>query len=317
MKTLHVVPHLNLGFIRRELDLLLATQLDSAVEVLHGRNWFDPRRLWTLAGRLRDIRPDVVCAWGLPALRAVRVAAPKTAVVVRKPWTDRGALSPWDRWLLRGVERILVSTRAEAAGLPADKVRVVPTVVAAPGGSVREFDPPRIVCVGPLVPERGFYEAIWAFDILQFVHPTVELVIAGEGPERRRLEQFAERIGQRGRIQLPAAADVGELLAGATVVWVPSFKDRGVGIALQALAAGRPVVASRGPRLAEVIAEAETGYLVPPANKMALAGRTRLLLEDDPLRQRLGAAGWQWARDHCAPDTFVRAWSLACARAAA
>ena len=57
------------------------------------------------------------------------------------------------------------------------------------------------------------------------------------------------------------------------------------------MAAERPVVASRWPGLAEIIVDGETGFMVAPGNKGALARQTRLLLDDDDLRRRMGQAG--------------------------
>jgi glycosyltransferase involved in cell wall biosynthesis len=76
---------------------------------------------------------------------------------------------------------------------------------------------------------------------------------------------------------------------------VPSLTDRGRSVAAEAMLAGRPVVASRWPGLAEVVADGLTGYLVPPDDKAALARQTRPLLENAELRRRLGAAGRQRA----------------------
>ena len=78
------------------------------------------------------------------------------------------------------------------------------------------------------------------------------------------------------------------LLAQAAVVWVPSLADSGFGVALQAMAAGRPVVASRWPALAELVVDGETGYLVQPGSKIELAQKTRRLLGDAGLR-----AAWE------------------------
>jgi glycosyltransferase involved in cell wall biosynthesis len=70
-----------------------------------------------------------------------------------------------------------------------------------------------------------------------------------------------------------------------------------VGAALEAMAVGRPVVASRLPDLAEIVVEGETGFLVEPNNKAALARQTRLLLDDPLRRQRMGESGRQRVRE--------------------
>jgi glycosyltransferase involved in cell wall biosynthesis len=90
-------------------------------------------------------------------------------------------------------------------------------------------------------------------------------------------------------------------------VWLPSRADRGATSALEAMAAGRPVVASRWPGLAEVVADGETGVLVPPGDKAALARETRLLLDDSERRRRMGEAGQRRAADRFSVGAMVGA----------
>jgi glycosyltransferase involved in cell wall biosynthesis len=156
-----------------------------------------------------------------------------------------------------------------------------------------------ILGVGPLERHKGFRDAAWTLDILNALHGNLHLVLAGAGPDRPRVEGFARTIGAGGRVRfLGPTADLGPWLERAEVVWVPSLRPGGVGAALGAMAAGRPVVASALPDLAEVVAGGETGFLVPPGDKAELARRTRRLLEDAGLRERLGEAGRRRAEEH-------------------
>jgi len=85
--------------------------------------------------------------------------------------------------------------------------------------------------------------------------------------------------------------DVAACLAAADVVALPSLQE-GLGVAaLEAMAAGRPVVASRVGGLAEAVVHEETGLLVPPGDPTALATALARLARDPGLRARLGAAG--------------------------
>ena len=80
------------------------------------------------------------------------------------------------------------------------------------------------------------------------------------------------------------------------MVWVPSRDGGGVCAALEAMAAGRPVVATRVPELEEIIVDGETGFLVRRATRPSLARQTRLLLDDAALASRLGS-GRETARE--------------------
>jgi glycosyltransferase involved in cell wall biosynthesis len=337
MKLLHIVPHLRPGALRRDLLLLLTGAADAAVTVctlgdddaalgptgvpvkaLAWTRTLDPRPLWRLARLVREFQPDVIHTWGLSALRAFRLAARKWPgrVVVNKPLPPARALNTLDRWLLRSADRLLVRGAAEAArcrqaGIPEAKLRLVP-----PGVAPQPFVPTdslTIVCAGALRPPTGFWDAIWTLDILRFVHDDIELVIAGEGPERARLECFAENTGLRRRIHFVGEqGDLAALLKSAAMVWIPSRADTGASVALEAMAAGRPVIASRWPALAEVVVDGETGWLIEPGNKMELAQKSRRLLDDPCLRRAMGEAGRRHAGASFSAAQFVPAWWQAC-----
>src|SRR5262249_11334982 len=152
-----------------------------------------------------------------------------------------------------------------------------------------------IVCAGELRPEQGFRDAIWALDMLRFLHPELHLLVIGSGPERTRLEQFSRCLRSHEHVHfLGERPDMAGLLSQAQVVWAPALAGNDVQTALEAMAAGRPVVASNLPAFAEVIASGETGFLVPPGDKANLARETRELLDDPALADRVGAA----ARSH-------------------
>jgi glycosyltransferase involved in cell wall biosynthesis len=138
---------------------------------------------------------------------------------------------------------------------------------------------------------KGFRDAVWAMGVLEFLDLNVHLVLAGDGPDRDRLEAFARRTRVAGRVHfLRAPVDLPGLLDRSDVVWVPD-RHGGRQTALEALAAGRPVVGFRQPALEGVVTDGLTGLLISPGDKVGLARQTRVLLEEDALRRRLGEAG--------------------------
>jgi glycosyltransferase involved in cell wall biosynthesis len=195
----------------------------------------------------------------------------------------------------------------------AQRLHVLWPGVAAPGPGPAAAAPglppeARVVLgVGPLAPHKGFRDAIWAFDILRFLYADLRLVLLGGGPARAHLEHFARVAGVASDVHfLGPVASVGPWLERADVVWVPSLRPGGVGAALEAMAAGRPVVASDLPELREVVLDGETGLLFKPGDKAALARQTRALLDGPGLRRRLGAAAREHARKHFAAAQAVR-----------
>jgi glycosyltransferase involved in cell wall biosynthesis len=148
-----------------------------------------------------------------------------------------------------------------------------------------------IVCTGPLERDRGIRDAIWALDILKYLYDDLHLVIIGDGPERDSLERFAGAIHALDRVHLIGTVPmVGAILQRAEVAWVPGAQG-GTNAALEAMAAGLPVVATNSGILPELVVEAETGFLVEHEDRPALARQTRQLLDDADLRRRLADAG--------------------------
>src|SRR5262249_37010380 len=146
-----------------------------------------------------------------------------------------------------------------------------------------------IACSGIIERGHGFMEAAWVFDILKYVYRDLWLLVLGDGPQRRRVEEFARSLGRDDyRVRFAGARhDAPSLLGLAEVVWV--LGERGGNRAvLEALAAGRPVVARQRADLTELVGE--TGFLVASADRHEAARATRRIIDDALLSQRMQAA---------------------------
>ena len=283
------------------------------VHVLGRTNRLDLVSLWNLRRLLHAFRPDVVHTWDSAAWRCLSLAiAPSSCPVVAGnalgSVRTRLKLPLVERWLLGRAACIVARGQAEAtrcreAGLPAGRISVVPPAVdnASWSDIVGRIGNPSygvpassrlILCAGPLEPEHGYRDAIWSLEILLFLFDDLHLLLAGAGPERVRLERFAVRNRLNHRVHfLGPRADVAALLDRAEIVWIPHLADGGVHSALEGLAAGKPVIASNLPSLREIITDAESGFLITPGDKVALARRTAELLRNPDLARRLGDAG--------------------------
>jgi glycosyltransferase involved in cell wall biosynthesis len=140
-----------------------------------------------------------------------------------------------------------------------------------------------------LVPRKGVDVLLEALARLE---PAPRLWIAGDGPERGALEALAKQLGLAERVHfLGRCDDTGDLLAACDVFVMPSRLE-GLGVAaLEAMAAGRPVVASRVGGLAGLVVHERTGLLVPSDDVASLADALRRVLDDAALRTALGAEG--------------------------
>ncbi|HET6572821.1 MAG TPA: glycosyltransferase [Fimbriiglobus sp.] len=260
-------------------------------------------------------RPDVMLAVGPAAVRLApllsrpgndkRKPCPIIASAASHP--GGGLRGWWARKMLRRADAIVATTRAEAdryvqLGIPADRVELIPPGVRPtppppdPVAFRKALDIPAgarlVIAAGGFDAAAGLRSAVWAFDVIKYVAPDVYLVLVGDGPGRDRAERFARDLGfDDYRVRFTGVrSDVPALLGLAEVVWV-THTHGGVNLALEAMAAGRPVVALRTPDIAEVVEDGETGRLVPPADRVGLAAATRELLADPGLAGRLGAAG--------------------------
>ncbi len=155
-----------------------------------------------------------------------------------------------------------------------------------------------IVAVGRLVPKKGFDLLIRAF--AQLDRPGVRLIIAGDGPERAHLAALSEREGVADRVDLVGAKPHGQALAlirSAAIFSLPcrtsSTGDRdGIPVVLmEAMAAGKPLIAGRLETIAELVEDGRSGLLVPPDDVDALAAALRRLLDDPAAGREMGLAG--------------------------
>jgi phosphatidyl-myo-inositol alpha-mannosyltransferase len=156
----------------------------------------------------------------------------------------------------------------------------------------------KLLFVGRLDPRKGFPTAVAAFDRLASTRPDLRLIVVGDGPDRRVVDDLEPAVRARVRlvgaianVDLPPYHAASDLFLG-TAVGGESF---GV-ILVEAMAAGLPIVASRIRGYDEVIRDGVEGFLVPPRNPVAVAEAAGRILEDSSLAARMAAVGRERAR---------------------
>ncbi|HMC66595.1 MAG TPA: glycosyltransferase [Gemmataceae bacterium] len=288
------------------------------VERLGWKRFFDVTPFWWLRRLVKEFQPDVIHAWGVQSLRALRIAyslggrrSVRSAIVASRCLpAPRGKTDALVDRLLGFADRWVASHPGEITGyrrrgVPAENIVHIPPGVAVPTAHCPLPTAHLLLSIGPIERRKGFRDAIWAFDILRFLYDDLQLVIAGNGPDLPRLKEFARAIQATDQVHFPGPPDVSSLLRQATVVWVPSTAEGGQQVALEAMAAGRPVVASRLPGLAELIIDGQTGYLVPAGDKVGRAKQTRRLLDNPELARVMGEAGRRRVLQHFSIDQLV------------
>lgn len=155
---------------------------------------------------------------------------------------------------------------------------------------------PLVGFFGRLADQKGVEYLLRATPLIAAEHPNCHILIVGDGPERRHLEELADTLRSRDRILfLGMRHDVASLMAITDVVVVPSLYEPFGAVAAEAMASGRAVVASDVEGLREVVADGVTGVLVPSQNIETLAQVVNDLLTNPGYAASLGHAARQRA----------------------
>jgi glycosyltransferase involved in cell wall biosynthesis len=210
-----------------------------------------------------------------------------------------------ERWLARMTDALVAVSGevrdflGDQLGIAASTIKVVPNGVAVRAPSAERVAAVRallgarrdvtIGTIASLTPKKGHPYLLRAMARLRDRGLACTLILAGEGPERPRLEALTESLGLAGRVHflgmVPHAADV---LPAIDVFVLPSLIE-GLPLALlEAMLTGSAVVATTVGGVPEVVKSGVNGLLVPPADETALADAIATLIHSPELRARLG-----------------------------
>jgi glycosyltransferase involved in cell wall biosynthesis len=283
------------------------------------RNEVDLAAAWRLSRVLKQLRPDVVHAHDprgvAMAATALSIAAPrpKPALVASRRIEFAVARNSFSAWKYSQVDCFLAISRAVRDRLVADRIPAarieivhegvdVERIVALPHGNLHAalFLPthaPVVATIGALVAQKAHHALIEAAALVVKQVSDVRVVILGEGELRPQLEKQIKHLHLERHVFLAGfRADVLKLLKDIDVFALSSTHEGMCTSLVDAMAAEKPAVATAVGGVPEVLADGETGYLVPPRDTEALAARIVQLLKDAALRRRMGSAGLDRAR---------------------
>lgn len=221
---------------------------------------------------------DLVHAHWLPSI--VPALATGRPVVLQLWGTDveLARRTPWlFRPLVRRARLVLGASSAlvaAARSLGAREARLIPAGVRVPATTGPPADPPHVLFVGRLSPEKGIEDFLAASD-------GMSRVVVGDGPLRARVPDTVGFVSPR---------ELDPYYERAAVVCVPSRREGYGVVAREAMAHARPVVATAVGGLPDAVEDGVTGIVVPPGDPPALRAALRRLLDEPALRARLGAA---------------------------
>ena len=247
---------------------------------------------FALAARREARGADLVHAHWLPS-GVVGLLTGKPLVV--QPWGTDLVLAGRLGQVVLPRARLVVAASGfladSARKLGARDVRVVPVPVRVPEDVGEPDDPPQVLFAGRLSEEKG---------ILDFLEATrgMPRLVVGDGPLRDRVP---ESVGAVARERLS------DYYRRAAVVCVPSRREGYGMVAREAMAHGRPVVATAVGGLPDAVRDGETGLLVHRGDRAALRNAVERLLGDGALRRRLGEEARSFARREFSSERAARA----------
>ena len=247
-----------------------------------------------------------------------------------------------DRIVGRCVDHYIAVSEANARylieekGLPARKVHTIHN-----GCDLKRFDPGRtappgmkqslgfseddtvVLAAGRLEPQKGHRFLLEAYARVVREFPKARLVCIGEGALRQELEEQSRYLQIENSVRFVGyQSNVSEWLAMADFTVLPSLFEGLPLVAIESLAAQRPMVATAVDGTAEVVVNEKTGLTVPPGDARQLAEAILRLLRQPELRHQLGLAGRQWVLENFSQEQqirktqelYLRAWNLSSRR---
>jgi len=193
---------------------------------------------------------------------------------------------------------------AETEGFEEEDFEIVHYGIAAHDSVVPYARPePRLLCIGRLIPIKGHLVLLRALAQARKAVPGVTLDLAGRGPLEPALKSYARELGLDGAVHfLGFVSPVGDAIENAAIVVVPSLGEGFGMVALEAMERGRPVIASAVGGLPEIVADGETGLVVPSGDADALAEAIVALAGDLDRARAMGLAGRERALAEFTPE---------------
>jgi glycosyltransferase involved in cell wall biosynthesis len=293
------------------------------------RTEMDLGAAWRLSRLIKRLGPDIIHAHDPHGVAMAALALSMSTQLAKPPLVASRRVdfhlknNSMSRWKYRQVDCFICASEAirqmlVADGVPAARAVTVhegidlERVDAAPAAKLHEelwlpHHAPIVGNVAALVPHKGQRHLIEAAALVVRQVPDARFVIAGEGELRPALERQIKEHHLEKHVLLAGFRPDVLSLHKAFDIFVMSSVTEGLGTSLlDAMACAKPVVATAAGGIPEVVAEGETGFIVPPRDHQAMADAIVQLLKEPALQERLGTAGRARVRDRFSADRMLR-----------
>jgi glycosyltransferase involved in cell wall biosynthesis len=293
------------------------------------KNEMDLGAAWRLSRLIKQLHPAVIHAHDPHGVAMAALALSMSTELEKPPLIASRRVdfhikgNALSRWKYRQVDCVICASDAIRAmlvadGIPAHKVVTVHEgidlgkVEAAPPANLHEelwlpHNAPIVGNVAALVPHKGQRHLIEAAAIVVKTIPDARFVLAGEGELRPALEKQIKDHHLEKNVFLAGFRPDVLSVHKAFDVFVMSSVTEGLGTSLlDAMACGKPIVATAAGGMPEVVEDGQTGLLVPPRDHQAMAGAIVMLLRDERARRAMGAAGEARVRERFSAERMVR-----------
>lgn len=224
-----------------------------------------------------------------------------------------------DRFVLRRFDHVAVvsdvmARALRASGVPPRKISQIAngidvgrfSGVSAEGGHGKSRSGMRIGVVGRLAPEKGLSIFLKAAHTVLLEHPRTEFVLFGEGPERKNIESLSRTLKIRDKITLAGVRrDMPAVYGSFDIFALPSLSEEMPLVLLEAMAAGKPVIASRVGAIPSVISPGENGLLIEPGDVRSLEDAMLRYLREPAFASEMGSNAMKHARKHFCAETMA------------
>ncbi len=299
------------------------------VPVFLGRMKWDPRALGDITRLIRQHQINLVHAAAMKGIILARLAGRRTGTPVISHFHDEKPVNAAIGFLQRHTARWSTASIAISAsvadfavnelGADREQIHVLHNGIdparaqaAEPGAEARirqeldiPPDAPVVSVIGRLSPEKGQAEFIKTLpDLLQRT-PHTHILIVGEGDERARCQALTTQLGIGHAVHFTGfRSDLADILAATTIVAIPSISEGLSYTALEAMAAGRPVIAMAVGGIPEIVHDESTGLLITKGQHAAFPAAIARVLGDVELQRTLIDGGKQLA-DQLSVDAHV------------